>query len=307
MMLAFQVLAHVLRLQWRIRQLRPTIVHTNSLKSAVYGGFSARIAGVPAVSHLRDRLAADYMPKRAIRSMRMVLRLVPAAVVANSEATLGTLGPMSQRRRSRCRVIYDPIPAAAGIIERETAHPFTVGMVGRISRWKGQHIFIEAFSRAFPSGSARAVIVGSPMFGESDYLAELEDQVARLRIGNRVQMTGFVDDVSYYMRQFDVLVHTSIIPEPFGMVVVEGMAAGLPVIASNAGGPAEVITPGVDGVLYRPGDVEALAAALKRLEESPAERLALGQAALSRAAEFRPQHIATLVEALYSDVAHGVL
>src|SRR4029079_17908785 len=95
------------------------------------------------------------------------------------------------------------------------------------------------------------------------------------------------------------LVVPSLVPEGFGLTVVEGMAAGLPVVAPDAGGPAEIIRHDVDGLLVPPGDTVALADALRRLAADPATRRRLGDAARSRAGDFTPEHSAArLVDAL---------
>jgi glycosyltransferase involved in cell wall biosynthesis len=101
-------------------------------------------------------------------------------------------------------------------------------------------------------------------------------------------------------------VHASVIPEPFGQVVVEGMALGLPVVASGAGGPAEVITDGVDGLLYPPGDVSALASLLRKLADDPGLRRRLGDEGVSTAAKYAPDVIAAQVEAVYATALAGV-
>ena len=124
----------------------------------------------------------------------------------------------------------------------------------------------------------------------------------RLGIADRVEFRGHVDDVEAEYAGLDVLVHTSTIPEPFGQVVLEGMAAGLPVIAADSGGPAELITDGVNGLLAAPGDVVCLAAQLSRLLGDPALCARLTTAARERAAEFSPQRTAIEVLAVYHDV-----
>src|SRR3954449_7040719 len=83
---------YVWRLRARLREVRPDIVHTNSLKAAIYGGFAGRLAGVPVVWHVRDRIDEDYLPGPAVRLVRALARRLPSAVIANSEATLATLG-----------------------------------------------------------------------------------------------------------------------------------------------------------------------------------------------------------------------
>jgi glycosyltransferase involved in cell wall biosynthesis len=176
-------------------------------------------------------------------------------------------------------------------------------MVGRLAPWKGQDVFLAAFARSFPAGGVeRAVLVGAPLFGEEGYEADLHRLAAELGIADRLEMTGFRDDVSAELARLDVLVHASVIPEPFGQAVVEGMAAGLPVIATEAGGPAEVITNGVDGLLVPPDDRAALAAALRRLSNDPDLRARLGAAARQRARAYGPMPVAEKVIAFYGQV-----
>ena len=297
--MGFRVLRYSWRLSRRIRQIRPDLVHTNSLKSAVYGSLAARLAGVPVICHLRDRLATDYMSAWGRRMMRVVLRVLPQAVIANSRATMATLAPSTSAVRIFGAVAYDPIPAHTRRGTEADEGPVVIGMVGRLSEWKGQHVFIEAFARAFPRSGATALIVGSAMFEDAAYEERIRRQVSDLGLDARVELTGFAEDVNAYLSRMDILVHASVIPEPFGQVVVEGMAAALPVIAADAGGPGETIIDGVDGLLYPPGDVEALAAAMTRLARSPERREAMGIAARRKAAEFRPGRIADQVMAVY--------
>jgi glycosyltransferase involved in cell wall biosynthesis len=199
------------------------------------------------------------------------------------------------------------IPWAAPVADpkrSENGRPFTVGMIGRIARWKGQHIFVEAFSKASLPGDARALVVGAPLFGpdEEEYLAELHELVRARGLGGRVRFTGFVDDAASVLDELDALVHASSIPEPFGQVVVEGMAAGVPVIAAGAGGPLELIADGIDGLLCPPGDVAALAACLTRLGEDSGLRHRLGAAGRKRAEQYSPSDAAARVRDVYEDV-----
>src|SRR5207249_911554 len=139
-----------------------------------------------------------------------------------------------------------------------------IGMIGRIAPQKGQHVFIEAFVRAFGDGDRahQAVIVGAPLFGEDAYLEEVRQLVVDRGMAERIRFAGFAEDVASELARLDILVHASVVPEPFGQVVVEGMAAGLPVVASAGGGPSEIIDDEVTGLLYPPGNVDRLAQTL---------------------------------------------
>ena len=177
-------------------------------------------------------------------------------------------------------------------------------MLGRLAPWKGQDVFLRAFAAAFPNGNERATIAGSAMFDEDDYAQELIRLAEDLGISERIDFAGFVDDVSALLSDCDAVVHASVIAEPFGQVVVEGMAAGLPVIASAGGGPLEVITDEVDGLLFPLGDVHALATQLQRIAGDEALRRRLGSAARRRAEDFTPERIAAAVELVWHSVAH---
>jgi glycosyltransferase involved in cell wall biosynthesis len=283
--------------------LRPDLVHTNSLKAAIYGGFAARIVGIPVVWHVRDRIADDYLPSSAARLVRALARRLPIAVIANSKATLESLGQAVSSISAvvPSPVIQAPSPAGGGT-QKPSSAVLRVGIVGRLMPWKGQHLFLDAFNRAFPEGDALAVIVGSPMFGEEAYEVELKNQIDRLGLGERVELRGFRENIWAELDRVDVLVLASLIPEPFGNVVVEGMAAGLAVLAPAAGGPAEIITDGVDGLLYPMGDAVALAGRLHELATNPGLRRKLGDAGRRRAADFSPDIAAAAVIELYRRV-----
>jgi glycosyltransferase involved in cell wall biosynthesis len=302
---ALHTLAHVARLSLRLRELAPDLVHTNSLKAGVYGSLAAKAAGVPVVWHMRDRIASDYIPRPAVRLVQTLIRRLADGVVANSSATLDTLASADRRRHSGRDALRWVIPDSVEVSTRPRA-PATrgavFGMVGRIAPWKGQDLFLRAFAEAFPGGDERAVVVGTPMFGEEDYERELHDLAAHLGLAERAEFRGFREDIWPELASFDVLVHASVIPEPFGMVVLEGMAAGLAVIAPDEGGPAEVIADGETGRLFASRDQRSLAAAMRQLRESPAERERLGSAAGRAVEDYRPEVIAGRLERVYDRV-----
>jgi glycosyltransferase involved in cell wall biosynthesis len=288
---------YVVTLRRRLRELRPDVLHTNSLKSALYGGLAGRGAGVPVLWHVRDRIAPDYLPGAAVRLVGAAARVLPSAVVTPSEVTMATL---PARRPAIRAVIPDSVdpPAGAGIRAGDP-HPFRVGLVGRLAAWKGQHVAVEAFAQAFPDGDAELWLIGEAMFGESAYVDRLTRQVQALGFGDRIQLRGFRADVWAELAQLDVLVHASTSPEPFGQVVLEGMAAGLPVIAAAPGGPAEIVADGVDGLLVASGSVEGLRAALLRLAADHALRDRLGQTAYTSAKRYTTQRTAAGLLGVY--------
>jgi len=301
---ALDTALYTLRLARRLRQLRPDVVHTNTNKAHLYGGVAARLARVPQLWHVRDRVAPEFMPAPAVAAVRRVVRLLPRAVVANSRSTIATVpgAPLAAEGGGLLRdpVLWDEFtprePVGSG--------PLLVGMLGRLTPWKGQDLFLDAFAEAFADRpDVRARIVGSALFGEEAYAEELRARAERLGIADRVDFAGFRRDVPAALAELDVLVHASVIPEPFGQVVVEGMAAGLPVVASGEGGPAEVIEDGVDGVLFEPRDPASLASALRRVGQDDALRRRLGAAARETSRDYAPQALGEQLAATYRSVA----
>lgn len=148
--------------------------------------------------------------------------------------------------------------------------------------------------------SVRFLVIGSPLFGETDYEASLHRQVEALGIKECVEFQGFRADLPAALRQLDILVHASVIPEPFGQVVIEGMAAGLPVIATDGGGVQEIIRQGETGILVPMSDPALLASALQRLIEDPAKARRLAEAGRRHVTEtFTARQTVARLEVIY--------
>jgi glycosyltransferase involved in cell wall biosynthesis len=299
----WKTLLYSLKVAWRLHSLKPDIVHTNSLKAALYGGIAARVVGLPVVWHIRDRIDPDYLPKAAVRLIHGLSIAIPSALIANSHSTLATLSTYRGTRSViPSPVIYDAVSPHKPSPSARSSSQIHVAMVGRLAPWKGQHLFINAFAAAFPEPGPTATIVGGPLFGEADYEDRLRHQISSLGLQGRVHLTGHVTDVRQILGASDIAVNASITPEPFGLVIVEAMAAGLPVVAPNAGGPSEIITDNVNGLLFEPGSVAALTVVLRRLYDDPMLRVRLGDAARTRSVDFSSDAIARDVFAFYQTV-----
>jgi glycosyltransferase involved in cell wall biosynthesis len=299
---ARQGIGYLRCLEGVVRDLRPDVIVSNSSKSHVIGFCLSPRLGVPLVSIVRDRLTTDFYSPFGARLLRTGLAAIPAGVISNSVATAATLSPSWSRHQVRAVV---PSPVAAprpelllSRVRDRRGRPLRVGIAGRLAPWKGQHVVIEAFERAFSPGQAELHLLGGALFGESDYEASLRRLATSLGVDSFVFFHGHVEDVYAEMATWDVFVHASVIPEPFGQVVVQAMHMSLPTLATAAGGPLETIADGVNGVLYPPGDVEALAALLRRLSEDEGLRDRLGTAASVAARRFLPEELAPHVRAV---------
>jgi glycosyltransferase involved in cell wall biosynthesis len=300
--LIVRTMLYVFRLARFITKRRIDLVHTNSLKADIIGGFAARLARVPVVWHIRDRISDDYLPAAVVTVFRWLMRVVPNFVIANSESTFRTLRLPAGGAASR--VVHDgvvPVPETDARLGSEAP---LIGIVGRISPWKGQHIFLRAVVTVrehFPR--ARFQIIGSALFDEADYEKEVRALAVTLGLSDVVEFTGFRQDVPELIARLDILAHASTTGEPFGQVVAEGMMAGKPVVATNGGGVPEIIEDGISGLLVPMDNAPALAAAITWLIENPEKAEEIAKAGRQRILDhFTIEHTVQKVQKLYDEL-----
>lgn len=299
-----KVVSFTARLSRMIRRLDVDVVHTNSLKADILGGIAARLAGKLVVWHVRDRIADDYLPHQAARVFRLLARFIPHAIVTNSHATLETLH-LPKKNGKKAVVIHDGFDFAdLPAVEISREPNLRVGLVGRISPWKGQDVFLRAIHRIrrqFPG--VRFQIIGTALFGEETYADHVRALCTELELDLCVEFCGFIRDIQKHIASLDVVVHASTIPEPFGQVIIEGMAAGKPVIATRGGGTMEIVVDRISGLLVPMNDDEALAIAMRQLLADADLRSHLGAAGRRRVEEsFRIECTATKIGQVYSEL-----
>jgi glycosyltransferase involved in cell wall biosynthesis len=157
-----------------------------------------------------------------------------------------------------------------------------IGLIATFSRWKGHETFLRAIAALPERSPVRGYVIGGAMYdtdGSQYSIDELRRLAASVGLAGHVGFTGFAADPERVMRALDVVVHASTTPEPFGLVIAEGMACGRAVITSGTGGAAELVRDGTDAVVHRPGDSGDLAAQMERLALDPALRARIGGAA----------------------------
>ncbi|MBX3703153.1 MAG: glycosyltransferase family 4 protein [Steroidobacteraceae bacterium] len=141
-----------------------------------------------------------------------------------------------------------------------------IGVVGNLRYWKGQETIVRAtgiLRLKYPE--LRCILAGADTPADRAYVEGLRTAIEDLGIQRNVLFVGFQDNAIDYMRLMDVVAHTSVSPEPFGIVTLEAMSLGKPLVSTTIGGPAEVVVNGVTGLLVEPGKPELLAAAIARL------------------------------------------
>ena len=307
------IFGYVRQLCRLINNLNVDIIHTNSLKADVIGGLAGILSRRPVVWHVRDRIADDYLPPIAVRVFRQLCRLIPTYIIANSAATLRTLRLPSHSHSSaipsgivvnrKDTVVHDGTELVEFVSGR-TSNVLKVGLIGRISPWKGQHIFLEAAAqvhRHFPV--ARFVVIGAALFGESQYDQQIRALPARLGIEDVVEFSGFRPNIQNAIADLNVVVHASTSGEPFGQIIIEGMAAAKPIVATNGGGVPEIVEDGLTGILVPMGEAQPMADAICEILADPEKAKQMGTRGRGRVEKhFTVELTATKVEAVYHEI-----
>ncbi|MPZ18553.1 MAG: glycosyltransferase [Luteitalea sp.] len=284
----FRATSRALALGWRIAGLarQHDCLHANSQKAFVVACLAGVLAHRPVIWDLNDLLIPAHFSRTNIRIDVALANYVARRVIANSQASAAAFVAQGGRQ-DKVRVVYNGIASDAfdavteadvEAVRRELqldGKPL-VGLFGRLGEWKGQDVALEAMCHL---PDVRLLLVGDALFGEERYRAALRTQVTRLGLTDRVRFLGFRSDVPRLMRLVQAVLHTSKAPEPFGRVIVEGMLAERPVVATRAGGVEEILEDGVTGILVSPGDPVELATAVRDLLANPQRANELGKAA----------------------------
>ena len=278
--------ADVMAVAWQLsREARHfDVICANSQKALFVCALAAKLSRRPLVWILHDIVTDPAFSATNRRASLAFARLFAKLVAVNSEET-GRAFIEAGGEADKVRIVYNGFdPAKAKLRDPDVAARLRaelglgpqplVGLFGRLSEWKGQHVFLDALAAM---EGVQAVIVGGALFGQEAYEARIREQASRLGLDGRVRFLGFRSDVPELMASMDVVAHTSIVAEPFGRVVVEAMMCGRPVVATRGGGVTEIIRDGETGLLVPPGDAAALAAALGTILSDPALAQRLGQ------------------------------
>ena len=292
-----------------LRELRPDLIHTNGFKMHLLGAW-ARPRQVPLVWHIHDYVSSRPL---ASRFLRLSARACTVAI-ANSESVARDLRRLLPGLR--VTAIHNAIDierfspvgrkldldALSGLTPAD-AGTIRAGLVATFARWKGHEVFLEALARLSGAVPVRGYIIGGPIYqtrGSQWSVAELQRRADEVCGPGMVGFTGFVEDSPAVMRALDIVVHASTEPEPFGMVIIEGMACGKAVIAARGGGASEIVIEGVNALAHPAGDSAALAGEIQRLASDASLRRRLGQAARQMAERmYTGERLAKELVALY--------
>lgn len=251
------------------------VVYSNTL-AVLAGAFWARSRTVPHVWHVRE-----IIKKPALVSFffRWLAPALSSRIICNSGETYNWVISGHKSSADKTTVVWNGVDATT----TQTSQEFSVKkvlreqlglpelpmvlMIGRVNSWKGQDLLVEAAEKILSELGPifQIVMVGGPPPGQPSYMTQLKTQVAKSPAARHLTVREFTQDTATYYAAADLLVVPSREPEPFGRVAIEGMAHGLPVIASNHGGLVEIVDHGITGLLVPPNHAGALADAVIKI------------------------------------------
>ncbi len=291
------------RLAALIRRTGVRIVHSNT-SVVLAGALAARLTGTPHVWHVREIFGGP-----AWRVLRRIILALSDRVVCISTAVADNVAPPGSPQRARVVII----PGGADLSHFSTPRPLEVGdklrvgMIGRINPWKGQELFLRAahlVAQRVPD--VEFFMVGGYIAAHAPLYRRLLAIRSALGLEEQVHFIEHLDRdaVRDFMASLDVFVLPSTKPEPQGLVVVEAMALSRPIVATRQGGPLDMITHGVNGLLVSPDGPIEMADAITALLRNPSLRQELGAAARRRAeAEYTLDLEISHLTALYDKLA----
>jgi len=296
-----------------IRHARPDVLHTNGMKAHLVARLA--VPELPTVVHVRD-----FVSTRPLTRHLLPLNRYRAVFVANSRSVAEDLQRLAPRAVTR--VIYNAIDldtfapgppdplylASLSGLPPPPPQSVVVGMVATYAWWKGHRTFIDAAARLrkLTPRPLRFYIVGGPIYGAQGAQvtrAELDELIRAADLETCVGLVPFQSDVVRAYRGMDIVVHPSERPEPFGRVIVEGMAVEKAVVVARAGGAQELFDEAQTGFGFTPGDAGDCARALRLLVDDDGLRTRIGRDARRVAqARFNRERLAAETFAVYREL-----
>jgi len=288
-----------------IRDEQYALIHTHTPRAALIGRVAAWLAQVPMVHHVHSPTGRDSTRpwQDALNARIEHFSLSGTAAVIAVSRSLARYAAAQGVSRERIHVVPNGVPVAGPLSDRPLpARTWTLGTVALFRPRKGLEVLLEALARLRSTGhDVRLRAIGE--FETPAYWQQINEQVARLGIAPYLDWTGFTNDVPAELARLDLFVLPSLFGEGLPMVVLEAMAAGVPVVGTRVEGVPEAIRDGIDGLLAEPNDPADLARAISEFIQSECDWASCRQHAHDRqAAQFSDKSMATGVAEVYRQV-----
>ena len=263
-----------------LRKRNIDLVHlNNSIIRSHDWMLAAKLAGKKCITH--ERGINNYYPAIARFFSKRINNIICISTAVKSALISGGLSDKN------LVIIYNGLDPDRVQVKRQATElkneyqlsqdAPVVGMLGNIKEWKGQEVVIKAIDivrRKFPG--VRCFLVGDISDSDSYYYERLEQLIEKASLKEHIIFTGYQSNVADFINIFDVMIHASVLPEPFGRVLVEGMALEKPLVGARGGAVPEIVVDNETGLMFEPGNHEDLAEKLIQLLEAPEKAKQMG-------------------------------
>ncbi|MEZ6125674.1 MAG: glycosyltransferase [Planctomycetaceae bacterium] len=286
------------------------LIHSHETRSALIGATAARLAGVPYIHHVHCQMSTEVGPRITTRIQTQINATIERTACRLADRVIAVSGSIQRFlqhngfNQTPVCVIPNGVPDPNATLRlRDERDPWTIGMVALLRERKGLECLLDSLALLQSAdGNIRLRIVGQ--FESSGYERAIQTRIAELNIADRIDFTGFTRNVSHEIQQMDLLVLPSVLPEGMPMVLLEAMAAGVPVAGSRVDGITDVIRDTHNGILFDPGNPESLASQVNRLLNGELNHRTLGENARQ---DYLANYSDSVMAARVADVYRTVL
>jgi len=297
-----------------MRQIKPDVVHTHTSKAGLLGRWAAWKTGIPFIvhtphghvfyGHFRILVSKLFLFIERLTSLvtdRMVALTAGEKqdyiklLVSKPDKTVVIHSGVDIDQYMNVQIDTEEKKRALGL----SSKALVVGTVGWLLPIKGPAYLLDAMVDIWQHSSNVELVY----VGKGDLEEDLKQKAMKMGLSGKVKFLGWRDDVHKIIPVFDVFVLPSM-NEGMGRVLVEAMAAGKPVVASNVGGIPDLIVNGQNGFLFEPGDVNGLSAAIEKLLLDKNMRCAMGEKGQTIARDFSEEKMIKKIDALYASLLH---
>lgn len=295
------------------KSIKVDLVHSNAV-SVLIGSIYSFFYNKPHLWHVHEIIEN---PKIIAKLYPRIVYFFSNRIVFNSKASYNQFLKIYPKIEKKSEVIYNgqsrrfPLSDEKMIKEikenlfKTSSEKIVIGLVGRISRWKGQYLLLEAFNKLIKKNSCiHLVFVGSTPPDQNHFLIKLNEMISEFNIGNNVTIVDFQKNIWQIYDAIDISVVPSIEPEPFGLVATEAMLSNKAVIAANHGGLCEIVIDNETGLFFEPRNCDELAKKIELLVLNPELRVSLGNNGYKRVIDFfSTQKYVSSIEKTYLELS----
>ena len=286
------------------------LVHLNNSSRTGWDWLlAAKLLGIKCIAHQRGFVEFSHFTRRVARLFDRIISISNAIEVnlnknglKDNVVTIYNAIDVSEFK-NRVAKQKEYIKEKLGIDQNS----YVIGIVGNFQEWKGQNVAVRAveqLKKKYPKIICLLVgDVSSTYKKDKEYYNKVKRVIDENNLGKNIIITGYRSDIPDLINSFDIMIHASTKPEPFGRVIIEGMSIEKPVIATDMGGAKEIVENGISGILVPPNEPDKLAAKIEYLLEHPHLRNEIVANALIRVKEiFGFNHFVREINSLYKQI-----